>query len=227
MRCSSRCSSSSLFPRLELDEALAQLVLDARHRASSAARPASRSASPGRSTPRRACASPCRAADRSRRSPRSDRPTTRCGSPYRARRPGRPRRCRRAPGTCRDGSRCRCARIAARRAGAAPRRVDLDAACEVERHRRVGLGVADAVDARDRGDDDYVAARQQRERRRVAHAIDLFVDDRVLLDEGVGRRDVRLGLVVVVVADEVVDRVVGEQLLELRTAAAPGSCCAR
>ena len=41
------------------------------------------------------------------------------------------------------------------------------------------------------------------------------VDDRVLLDERVGRRDVRLGLVVVVVADEVLDGVVGEQLLDL------------
>ena len=82
-------------------------------------------------------------------------------------------------------------------------------------HRRVGLARADAVDARHRGDDDHVAPRQQRERRRVAHPIDLLVDDRVLLDERVGRRDVGLGLVVVVVADEVVDRVVGEQLLEL------------
>ena len=82
-------------------------------------------------------------------------------------------------------------------------------------HRRVGLAIADAVDARHRRDDDHVAARQQRERRRVAHPIDLLVHDRVLLDERVGRRDVRLGLVVVVVADEVVDGVVGEQLLEL------------
>ena len=33
----------------------------------------------------------------------------------------------------------------------------------------------------------------------------------VLLDVGVGARDVGLGLVVVVVADEVLDRVVGEE----------------
>ena len=60
-----------------------------------------------------------------------------------------------------------------------------------------------------------VAAGEQRVGGRVAHAIDLLVDERVLLDEGVGRRHVGLGLVVVVVADEEVDGVVGEQALEL------------
>ena len=79
----------------------------------------------------------------------------------------------------------------------------------------VRLGGADAVDAGDRRDDDHVVPREQRVRRRVAHAVDLVVDDRVLLDVRVGRRDVRLGLVVVVVADEVLDGVVGEELLEL------------
>lgn len=44
---------------------------------------------------------------------------------------------------------------------------------------------------------------------------DLGVDGRVLLDEGVGLRDVRFGLVVVVVGDEVLDRVVRHELAEL------------
>ena len=39
--------------------------------------------------------------------------------------------------------------------------------------------------------------------------------ERVLLDVEVGLRDVRLGLVVVVVRDEVLDRVAGEELAEL------------
>ena len=51
--------------------------------------------------------------------------------------------------------------------------------------------------------------------RRVAHAIDLLIDHRVLLDERVGGRQVRLGLVVVVVRDEVLDGVLGEQLFKL------------
>ena len=49
----------------------------------------------------------------------------------------------------------------------------------------------------------------------VPQPVDLLVDRGVLLDVDVLLRDVRLGLVVVVVADEVLDRVVGEELLEL------------
>ena len=49
----------------------------------------------------------------------------------------------------------------------------------------------------------------------VAQAVDVLVDGGVLLDVGVGLGDVGLGLVVVVVADEVLDRVVGEEVLEL------------
>ena len=65
------------------------------------------------------------------------------------------------------------------------------------------------------GDDDDVAALEQRPRRRQPHAVDLVVDRRFLLDVRVGGRDVGLGLVVVVVADEVLDRVLGEEALEL------------
>ena len=49
----------------------------------------------------------------------------------------------------------------------------------------------------------------------MPEAIDLVVDRRVLLDVEVLRRDVGLGLVVVVVADEVLDGVLGEELAEL------------
>ena len=84
-----------------------------------------------------------------------------------------------------------------------------------ERHRRIGLDRADAVDARHRGDDDDVVALQQRARRRVAHAVDLLVDRGILLDVGVGARDIGFRLVVVVIANEILDRVVGEEALEL------------
>ena len=76
-------------------------------------------------------------------------------------------------------------------------------------------GVAHAVDARHRGDDDHVSTSQQRRGGRVAETVDLVVDRAVLLDVGVARRDVRLGLVVVVVRDEVLDSVLREELAEL------------
>ncbi len=93
--------------------------------------------------------------------------------------------------------------------------LDLLALGEREGHRRIGLDRADAVDAGDGGDDDDVVALEQRARRRMAHAVDLLVDGGFLLDVGVGARDVRLRLVVVVVGDEILDRVVREERLEL------------
>ena len=93
--------------------------------------------------------------------------------------------------------------------------VDLLAPAQVQQVVAVLLGRAQAVDARHRGDHDDVAPGEQRRGGRVAQPVDLVVDRRVLLDVGVGRGDVGLGLVVVVVADEVLDPVVGEELAEL------------
>ncbi len=55
----------------------------------------------------------------------------------------------------------------------------------------------------------------KRRGRRVAQPVDLVVDRGVLLDVEVLSRHVGLGLVVVVVGDEVLDHVVGEELAEL------------
>ena len=82
-------------------------------------------------------------------------------------------------------------------------------------HLEVDFGLAQSVDAGDRGDDQHVVALKQRLGRRVAQLVDLVVDARVLLDIRVGRGNVGLGLVVVVVGDEVADRVFREQALEL------------
>ncbi len=75
--------------------------------------------------------------------------------------------------------------------------------------------VAQAVDAGDRGDHDHVAPLKEAGGRTVAQALDLIVDGGVLLNEGVGVRDVGLWLVVVVIAHEVLHRVLREKLLEL------------
>ncbi len=83
-------------------------------------------------------------------------------------------------------------------------------------HRlQILLGSTEAVDAGDSGDHDDIATAQQRVRRGVAQALDLGVDRGVLLDEGVRLRHVGLWLVVVVIRDEVLDRVVREELAEL------------
>ena len=65
------------------------------------------------------------------------------------------------------------------------------------------------------GDDDHVAPLEQGVGRGVAEPVDLVVPRRVLLDVRVAPGQVRLRLVVVEVADEVLDGVVREELAEL------------
>ena len=86
---------------------------------------------------------------------------------------------------------------------------------QLEHGRAVVDRGTEAVDARHRGDDDHVAALEQGVRGGVAEPIDLVVARRVLLDVRVRPREVRLRLVIVEVADEVLDRVLGEELAEL------------
>ena len=94
--------------------------------------------------------------------------------------------------------------------------VAIDALADLERqeHAVVGLGRAEAVDARHARHDDDVAALEERPRGGQPHPVDLVVDRRFLLDVRVGGRDVGLRLVVVVVADEVLDGVLREEALE-------------
>ena len=56
---------------------------------------------------------------------------------------------------------------------------------------------------------------EQRAHGREPQALDFLVDAGILFDEGVGARDVGLRLVVIEVADEILDGVVREKALEL------------
>ena len=89
------------------------------------------------------------------------------------------------------------------------------AALDGDRLAQIVLRRADAVDARDGCDHDHVAPGEQRAGRAVAQPVDLVVARRILLDVRVGARDVGLGLVEVVVRDEVLHRVLGEEFAEL------------
>jgi hypothetical protein len=86
---------------------------------------------------------------------------------------------------------------------------------DLQRPVDVLLRRPEAVDAGHGRDDHDVAPGQQALGGGVAQPLHLLVDRGVLLDVGVGLRDVRLGLVVVVVRDEVLDGVVRQQLAEL------------
>ena len=85
---------------------------------------------------------------------------------------------------------------------------------EGQEHFAVVLRRAQSIDARDAGHDEDVAAGEERAGGGEAEAFDLLVDGGVLFDVGVGARDVGLGLVVVEIADEILDGVFGEELFE-------------
>ncbi len=74
---------------------------------------------------------------------------------------------------------------------------------------------AEAVDAGDARHHDDVPALEEGARGREPEPVDVVVDGGVLLDVRVRLRDVRLGLIVVVVGDEVPDRALREEALEL------------
>ena len=91
----------------------------------------------------------------------------------------------------------------------------LAAAAQAQDGRPVVDRRPEAVDAADAGDDDHVPPLEQGVGRGMAQLVDLVVPARVLLDVRVRPGQVRLGLVVVEVADEVLDGVVREELAEL------------
>ena len=93
--------------------------------------------------------------------------------------------------------------------------LDLLSLFEEQQHAVVGFRRAQAVDAAYRGDDDAVAALEQRPGGGEPQLVQLVVDRRFLFDVNVARRNVGFRLIVVVVGDEIFNRVVGEEALEL------------
>ena len=93
--------------------------------------------------------------------------------------------------------------------------VDLAAGLQLHHHPRIRLDRADAVNARHRGDDHHIVPLQQRLGRGVAHAVDLLVDLRVLLDIRVGARHIGFRLIVIVITDEIFHRVIREKAFHL------------
>jgi hypothetical protein len=92
---------------------------------------------------------------------------------------------------------------------------DLLSAFDFDRECFVIFDVTETVDARDRRDDEHITACEQVERRGVAELFDFLVDRRVFFDVRIGRRQIRLGLVVVVVGNEIRNGVLREKTLEL------------
>ena len=93
--------------------------------------------------------------------------------------------------------------------------IDQFAAGEVQAHLQILVRITQAVDRRHRHHDQRIATLKQGLGRRQSHLLDMVIDRGVLLDEGVRRGHIGLGLVVVVVGNEVLHSVVREERLEL------------
>ncbi len=85
---------------------------------------------------------------------------------------------------------------------------------EHQQHAVIGFGRAQAVDAAHAGDDHAVAALEQRTRGGKPQLVELVVDGGFLFDVDVAGGHVGFRLIVVVIADEVLDGVAGEERFE-------------
>ena len=86
---------------------------------------------------------------------------------------------------------------------------------ERNHERFVVLAAANAVNTRNAGNDDDIAPAEQRTHRRKAQPLDFIISAGIFFDERVGARNVRLRLVIIEVADKVLNRIVREKTLEL------------
>ena len=78
------------------------------------------------------------------------------------------------------------------------------------------VGIANAVQARHGRDHNHVAAARQQRRRGVqTQFLNLVVDAQILLNVGVRHGNVGFGLIVVVIRNEILNRVVREKLFKL------------
>ena len=77
------------------------------------------------------------------------------------------------------------------------------------------MRIAKTVDAGHGGNDQHVPPGQQGCGGGKAELVQFLVDAGVLLDVGIGARNVGFRLVVIVVGDEILDGVIGKELLEL------------
>ena len=82
---------------------------------------------------------------------------------------------------------------------------------QVQHHAQIGTRITEAVDGGHSGDDDRIGAFQQRLGRRQSHLLDMLVDRGVLLDVGIRGRHIGLGLIVIVIGDEIFNCIVRVQ----------------
>ncbi len=143
------------------------------------------------------------------------------------RRPARPRSRRRERETCRARKPRRFADIECPPVSEELVPVDRFSLGDAHHHRLVITRRTQPVDAGNAGDDDHIFPADQCARGSKTKAVEVLVDLGVLLDVDVALRDIGFRLVIVVIANEIVDTVPGEEAREIPCRVEPpGFCCA-
>ncbi len=93
---------------------------------------------------------------------------------------------------------------------------DFLALMQMQNHAVVIHRIANTVDRRYGRDDDRILALQQRLGGGKAHLLNMLIDRRILLDEGIARRHIGFRLIVVVIRDEILDRIFRKKLAHFR-----------
>ena len=93
--------------------------------------------------------------------------------------------------------------------------IDAFAPHQVQHHAQVGTRVPQAVDGRHRGHQHRVTPFQQGLGGRQAHLLDVLVDGGIFLNKGIRGGHIGLGLVVVIIGNEVFHRIVREEFTHL------------
>ena len=91
----------------------------------------------------------------------------------------------------------------------------LHARTDGNHHAFVVDWVAERVNARHGRHNDHIASLAQRRGRRVAQTVDFVIDGGILLNIGVGRGDIRLRLVIIVVGYEIFYRILWKKFAQL------------
>ncbi len=94
---------------------------------------------------------------------------------------------------------------------------------KILQHIGICLGTSQTINTGNRSDNNHILTLQKRPGSGESHAVDLLVNRRILLDEGVALRHIGLWLIIIVVGDEVFHRIVRKKLLKL----AIKLCCQR
>ena len=91
----------------------------------------------------------------------------------------------------------------------------LHAGAQGKHHAIVFLGVTQTINTGNAGNNNDILSLHQRRRGGMAQLINFIIDRGILFDIGIRTWYIRFGLIIIIIADEILHRIFGEELLQL------------